>query len=352
MSYIRTGSSSSTFGGLGCGPGCNCAPCRARFAGYSESYIPEEEDEQQEPEQAPPPPESAAPPPPETSAEAAAPSPTEEPKPNGKTSPDGGPEEPSKRRPGRRRLHRLRPRRRFSGRLHGYPFGNAYFGNYGWSVRTPLSDPGHEVITLNAMGPSRTISFTVGGRPMSRVLAPNEVDAIIAGNRSVDLGWMGTGVVFSLAEKEQRRHSLRKNFGQPIPDALADIVNSLRAQHAGILAETNPLERCRKIGMASHLVQDSFSPAHTERDAGAAWCIRYIRNFGRGRAPREHGTPSDDRDKVRLSASAASQAEDATRRYFQIVWKAVYGRTKPDPTAVSEAAAEFNRFISSILRLC
>ncbi len=225
-------------------------------------------------------------------------------------------------------------------------------GHYGWSVKTPASVEGHEVITRKAIGPSREIQFTVAGRPMRNTLSPEDVDSIIAGNRSVDLGWMGTGVLFSLNKDEQRRHSLRREFMQPMPDALADIIGSLRAQHVGILAEPNATQKMRRIGMATHLIQDSFSPAHTERRPGSGWCISYFRNFGRGNAPREHGTPSDPRDEIERSGIQASQATAATRRYLQIVSKAIFGRVRPDPAAVSEAASEFDRFVAEILRLC
>lgn len=40
--------------GLDCGPDCRCGPCRAKFAGFGERYIPADDDEDEEPEQAPP----------------------------------------------------------------------------------------------------------------------------------------------------------------------------------------------------------------------------------------------------------------------------------------------------------
>src|SRR5215469_12015122 len=49
-------------------------------------------------------------------------------------------------------------------------------GDYGWSVKTPASAEGHEVITRNAIGPSREIQFTVAGRPMKNTLSPADVD--------------------------------------------------------------------------------------------------------------------------------------------------------------------------------
>lgn len=243
-------------------------------------------------------------------------------------------------------------RTREDGTLIDLPGGSVHLGELSWAVRTPLSAEGHEAITRNAIGPARTITFTVAGRPMTRVLSPVEQAEIIAGNRSVDLGWMGTGVLFSFNKAEQKRHALRRELSQPQAAALADIVASLSAQHAGILAERDPMRRLHKVGQALHLVQDSFSPAHTLRRPGAGWCISYIRNFGRGSAPTEHGVPRDGRDEIARSRAEAAQAVSASRRYLEIVFKAIYGRTRPDPVAAAEAAREVSLFIASSLRGC
>ena len=229
--------------------------------------------------------------------------------------------------------------------------GSVDLGALSWSVQTPLSPAGHEAITRSAIG-AGVISFPVAGKPTTRVLTPAEQATIVAGNRSVDLGWAGTGVLFAFSKGEQKRHALRREYGQPLAAALADIIASLRAQHAGILAEADPKKQLHRIGQALHLVQDSFSPAHTDRRPGSGWCIAYVRNFGRGRAPVEHGVPSDDRDQVARSRGEASQATAASRRYLSIVFKALYGLAKPDPTATAEAAAEFARFVSDLFRSC
>jgi len=231
----------------------------------------------------------------------------------------------------------------------GFIQRNQDLGGYGWSVLEP---EGHEVITLKAIGPARQIDFLVSGVPMKSTLSPAEVNTLVAGNRSVDLGWMGTGLLFSLNKDEQRRHALRREYGQALPAALRDIISSLSAQHRAVLAEPNPMERMRRIGMATHLVQDSFSPAHTERQRGSGWCISYIRNFGKGTSPREHGIPRDSRDYIAESGMEADQAVVATRKYLEIAVKAIYGKVRPSPAAVSEAASEFDRFAADVLRLC
>jgi hypothetical protein len=348
MAYVRIPEASGSFAGFGCGcgPSCGCGSCRTRYSGLGELYI-RDDDEEEEPERVPPPPAAAAPPPP-------APEPT-----------------PPKEQPGRRGRRRSRsagptPANLSGSGLHGYgcgctaqPFLNRRplgpgLGQYGWAVKTPISAEGHEVLTRSAIGASRTIPFTVAGKPLTRVLTASEEAEIVAGNRSVDLGWAGTGILFAFNEDEQKRHSLRRNFGQPLPAALADVIGSLRSQHAAILAERDPKTRLRRIGQVTHLIQDSYSPAHTDRRPGSSWCIYYIKNYGRGSAPAEHGKPSDDRDKIAnpSSRAAASAAIAATREYLSIVFKAIHGRTAPDPVAVSEAAAEFARFVGRHLKKC
>jgi hypothetical protein len=345
MAYLRMRDTSSGLAGLscGCGPGCGCTACRRTYSPLGEWYVPDDEDEDEEPEQVPPPP-AAAP-----TVAPAAPTPSAAPT------------------PGRRRLRRQRGPEQLGGwRWPGLGCGcTAHaargsgstvpkLGGFGWSVKTPLSAEGHEWLTRSAIGPSRTIAFRVAGKSLSRTLTAAEEAEVIAGNRSVDLGWGGTGVLFAFNQDEQKRHSLRREYGQALPAALSDVIGSLRAQHAAILAEPDPKTRLHRIGQALHLVQDSYSPAHTDRRPGSGWCIFYIKNYGRGRAPAEHGVPSDDRDRVANPASraAATAAIAASREYLSIVFKAIYGRSTPDPVATSEAAAEFARFVAGHLKKC
>jgi len=227
---------------------------------------------------------------------------------------------------------------------------------FGWSVRIPaISKAGHEVLTMRALGSPPTVRFTAGGGTRRVTLTRPQVRAIIAGNRSVDLGWRGTGVgmLFVLAEKEQKRHALRRNYGQSQAAALRDIIGELTGQHRGIVGETNPGEQLRRIGRALHLVQDAYSPAHIERDPGR-WCVRYIRNYGRGRAPREHGKPSDSRDEVAHgpSAAAAARAVRASQEYLAIAFKALWAKRHADAAAAGEATRELSAFVRRHLSAC
>jgi hypothetical protein len=235
--------------------------------------------------------------------------------------------------------------------------GNAQLGGLGWTVKYLGAPEGHERITRNAIGRVLTISFTVGGSPRSRVLTPAEVVEILRGNTDTDLlyfrrGQYARGAAVTFLPSDQKHHALRGTYFQPQPSAFADIVRELRAQHAGILVEPNRTRQLYKIGHATHLIQDSFSPAHTQR-VSPTWCVRYIRNYGVNlRRTDEHQVPKDPRDEVARSAAAAAQAEHATRLYLQIVFKAIYGKTRPDPVASREAAAELNSFIATHFRTC
>jgi hypothetical protein len=221
-----------------------------------------------------------------------------------------------------------------------------------------IGSAGHEVITRAAIG-GGTISFSVGGRPMSATLSATDIADIILGNRSVDLGAhdaddSGRGITTSFNPSEQRRHALRATLTQPQPAARADIVSEFGRAHGAIIGERDPRRRMRRIGVALHLIQDAFSPAHVERDPSRGWCMRYIRNFGRGSSPAEHSTPSDPRDSVTAAASAAAraQATAASQRYLQIVFKALRGALGPDPLAAGEAARELAAFASDVFRPC
>ena len=185
----------------------------------------------------------------------------------------------------------------------------------GWNTGFESIMPrGHEILTERAVGASGPgsrgrLQFLVRGQPVNTDVSPAEVSAIVEGNRAVDVADIrymqsliaearkrpyllpivgGAGVAFSagqtaghvvhsLQENDQRHHALRRNRAQNWRDALNEIVLDLRAQHRGILAESDSGRRLRKIGAALHLIQDSYCPAHTER-SGA--CIAYVRNYG------------------------------------------------------------------------
>src|SRR5882762_10041899 len=114
MAYLRTREEPWTLSGLGCGPDCKCGPCRGKFAGFSEQYIPADDDEEMEPEQAPP----ESQPPPDTAPEPS-PEPTPQPESSKEASAGHAPISAHMRR-GPRASRRGRP----APRLGGYFLGN------------------------------------------------------------------------------------------------------------------------------------------------------------------------------------------------------------------------------------
>jgi hypothetical protein len=265
----------------------------------------------------------------------------------------------------------------------------------GWNTGFESIMPrGHETLTeraLSASGPGAggRVSIVVRGNSVDTVLSPAEVNAIVEGNRSVDVadirymqsviaearrrpylvplvggaaaafsaGQTAGHVVHSLQESDQSHHALRRNRSQTWQDGLREIILDLRAQHRGILAESNAGSRLRKIGAALHLIQDSYCPAHTERTGS---CISYVRNYGpydsplweRSGAGREHSFPTDPRDNIHLHPVLAAGAVTASAQYLRIVFKILYGRTQADAVAILEANREFEAFIQQHFAAC
>jgi hypothetical protein len=270
----------------------------------------------------------------------------------------------------------------------------------GWNTGFESIMPrGHEILTeralkVSAPGSRGIVTFTSRGTPITTVVAPAEVSAIIEGNRAVDVADLrrtqgmlstvrakpylvpllgpvvgGAGaaysageaagfVVHSLNEDAQKRHALRRSRGQDWRDALREIIAFLREQHIGMLADANPQSRLARIGAILHLIQDSYCPAHTDR--GANGCIQYVRNYGvfdspvwqRSGAGREHSFPTDARDNIHAHPVLAGAAVEASAQYLQIVFKILYARANSDPLSAAEAAREFETFVPRHLTAC
>jgi hypothetical protein len=216
------------------------------------------------------------------------------------------------------------------GSIGGSAVAGVDLGELGWDTRflplTPIE--GHEILTRNAIGDGR-ITLTVGPQSVTRALTNEEQRDIIEGNTDVDIqyfryartaapasvlnpavytaawGLALRGAIATFTPDEQRHHALRRTVDQPQEAALREIIDDLRSQHRGILVEGQPRARLRRIGAALHLIQDSFSPAHVQREDASGWCIRRIRNYGRGSHPNEHRVPKDDRDSVTANAPEA-----------------------------------------------
>jgi len=227
----------------------------------------------------------------------------------------------------------------------------------------------------------------------------DEVDLIVEGNRRVDwpkelLVHLNNGVAayinalneFTDRSENQRFHFLLTTTNTSL-EAATDSHNAVRdATFAA--AEAWQLDRplaLTLVGRANHMVQDSFSPAHTVRTRDhpeVPWCVVKVKAY----APRAHGHDTDDiefhggrgeGDRVGHTTSAdslyqegrechdpstaaeveaclsdfAERARDASRDYLAMV-RHIF---RLDPTDASYDVAidsEIDDFITEHLSLC
>ncbi len=154
-------------------------------------------------------------------------------------------------------------------------------------------------------------------------LEPDAVKALVVGSAKPDKDYP-VNDPRSLDECEQRRHALRGRLCQEVGAALQDVRGHLTKLYKEALA-TSGTAQFGLIGEALHLIQDSYSPAHTEREQffgltrpGAIVYIRVWRPTSPG-YPTEHGWPVDLRDRLHLQSSSGKAASAATRDFLQMV---------------------------------
>ncbi len=180
----------------------------------------------------------------------------------------------------------------------------------GWLVRAPLvsREEGHEAITRAAWE--------------GLALSPEQQQALIRGVRAPDVSL--AGLVTSVLPFAQRRHALRAWSGTSSADAVRGVREFLVASHLRALALPHGPRRWAAFGRVLHCLQDSYSPAHTDR-VGAR--IVRMKHWGpldalhRGGPGDEHRFPSDPRDSAWSSgqlSEEASSAVAASRRYLEI----------------------------------
>jgi outer membrane protein OmpA-like peptidoglycan-associated protein len=108
-------------------------------------------------------------------------------------------------------------------------------------------------------------------------IRPSDLEALKNGNARVD------DVRKAFDAPEQQRHTLRRTKCQPVPDALSEARNHLASLHSLALTATDRTAQFELFGEALHLIQDSYSNAHTERrygGLGGVHPILFIRFFG------------------------------------------------------------------------
>jgi hypothetical protein len=201
--------------------------------------------------------------------------------------------------------------------------------------------PGHETLNREAV--------------KGLAVTPAELSAMNRGVRRVDLEKLTN----HFKPSQQRRHMLRRHKCQSLESALAEARQQLAAIYQRIMAAPTREAAFEWLGEALHLIQDSYSPAHTDRENGGAGAIRFIRYFGLGGLsyPHEHRVmpmrqpngrilPGDPRDFINLSSTPTRAAIAASRRFIQLVLRHLQA-------AISSAAhqAELRQFMNSVLVL-
>lgn len=198
----------------------------------------------------------------------------------------------------------------------------------GWFVKSGPIGEGHEALT----------------RAAARGLSSADMATLIKGVRSPDVDGPLTN---HIKLSEQRRHCLKRVITQSTNAALKDATAQLRKLHGRVLGASSKSTRLHSTGEALHLIQDSFSPAHTERKGRT---IKKLRNYGPTNLAlgpfmmSEHVFPIDGRDGVKHRGKLTREANlaiDASREYFSLVTK----HTGPNKPTRQEAMAELEQFI-------
>ena len=202
------------------------------------------------------------------------------------------------------------------------------------TVKTPA---GHEILTERA----------------ARGVITNRADltALIDGARSPDLADPNDHIKLG----EQRRHFLR-SINQTSLNAWSAAINHLRTLHQSMMAGTSRADQLRFIGEALHLIQDSFAPAHVERDTRSGDILN-IRVYDPKAAPGEHVFLTDPRDAVftarppKALATEAQKAISCSKEYLQMALGHLQLKQLPFVAAAQQTKRDLNAFIGSRLWL-
>jgi hypothetical protein len=209
----------------------------------------------------------------------------------------------------------------------------------GWVVRAPLVSPeeGHEAITRAAWD--------------GLDLTDAQQAALICGVRAPDVSLRGLGS-FALSSR-QPRHALRARPGTTTAEGIRAMRAFVADRHRWALDAADDRRRWEGFGEILHCVQDSYSPAHADRDGARILRMKHWGPFDRLRhAARvggldEHGFPTDPRDVALHDGElteAARRAVPPTRAYLEMAARAggddellayldawVTGPAPPDP---------------------
>lgn len=194
------------------------------------------------------------------------------------------------------------------GRILATPWPIPLLVVVGWVVRVPLlsREEGHEAITRAAWD--------------GLGLTAEQQQALIRGVRAPDVslaGLLTTALPFA-----QRRHALRAWSGSTTADGIHAMRDFMTFRHLRALALADGARRWATFGEVLHCLQDSYSPAHTDRVGAQIVRMRHWGPLDRLRPHDEHGFPSDRRDAARRDGELTEEAHAAiraSRRYLELV---------------------------------
>jgi hypothetical protein len=222
-----------------------------------------------------------------------------------------------------------------------------------------------------------------------------EIAAISEGNRRVDwpkemLVHMNNGIlayISAVTEHTDRPENQRLHFlltdRNDSAEAAADSRDAMTVATLEALEKWNA-NRARALallGRANHILQDSFSPAHTVRDESRDFCIVKVKSFidradGFDTPDIEyHGTSSDtighttSLDSIYLEgrdcheptseasvesclSEPAKRARVATTGYFQVTKQLIARTTAGEDVTRTEVETAFADYYGSMLSLC
>ncbi len=184
----------------------------------------------------------------------------------------------------------------------------------GWVVRVPVLSPeeGHEAIT-------RASWDGLG-------LTASQQKALVRGVRAPDVSIRGLAV-FAFPSR-QPRHALRAHGSTSTKEGVAAMRAFLVARHRRALATGDERRRWMELGEILHCIQDSYSPAHADRDGARILRMKHWGPFDLRRGADEHGFPTDVRDQAVVDGAlteAALAAATTCHRYLELALRQMEG---------------------------
>lgn len=206
----------------------------------------------------------------------------------------------------------------------------------GWVVRLPLISPheGHEAITRAAWD--------------GLGLTDPQQDALIRGVRAPDVSIRGLAV-FALPSR-QPRHALRARAATSTADGVTAMRDFLVARHRRALAIADDGRHWEELGEILHCIQDSYSPAHADRDGARILRMKHWGPFDRRRGEDEHGFPTDARDHAVVDGALTDEAKAAAavcHRYLELALHQMQAAKQPEEQPAHAVEEELTAFLDS-----